>query len=289
MATLQNNWDPKTQTSEIGNYVYGLAIPAFGSTYLVKYVGQASNGNNRCFQHQIEAQKYLQGQGTSNAAKVDMINYFASHGDYVIIILARKIDPDLLDTMENLYAKLADSGSLLFTIDDDRIVDSNNLTNIANTHNSKQPQLKKMVVKPMTVKQIEEAYGTKKFLSSSEISQALGTNKKVLYVINRPGTKAGYFGWWGFGKRSLKSTDWIVFIGSNNVITHVFNVNGIKPMTQGQVNPKLQGTPAGNKFGFNVTSLTNHLNKLTTLPACQNKIPSFDCSGKGFQKGFRYL
>ena len=38
-------WNKKTNTEKIGNYVYELAIPVFGSTYTVKYVGQASSSN----------------------------------------------------------------------------------------------------------------------------------------------------------------------------------------------------------------------------------------------------
>lgn len=69
-------WNKKTNTEKIGNYVYGLAIPVFGSTYIVKYVGQASSSNpGKCFQHADEAKKYLKSQTASNVKKVEMINY----------------------------------------------------------------------------------------------------------------------------------------------------------------------------------------------------------------------
>ena len=128
-------WNKTTDTSKIGNYVYGLAIPVYGSKYIIKYVGQASSSDiDRCFQHEKEAQKYLASRKASNVKKVEMINYFASNGDFEIVILAHQIPKDQLDTMENIYRQMADYGAMLFTINQDEIVYENNLTNIASTY-----------------------------------------------------------------------------------------------------------------------------------------------------------
>lgn len=226
-------WDKKTDTAEIGNYVYGLAIPVYGSTYIVKYVGQASLGNvERCFQHAEEAKKYLMGRGTSNVRKVEMINYFASNGNYEIIILAHKIPGDQLDTMENIYRQLADYGALLFSIKEDEIVFENNLTNIAATHNAKSAvdaDSGTMFVKPKTVKQINRMYANKIFLNSQQIADKLKA-KEILYVLNRPGIHDdGYIGAWRFNQRRLANeVEWLVFVGGTGFIEYVFKKEDIK-------------------------------------------------------------
>lgn len=278
-------WNKTTDTSKIGNYVYGLAIPVHGSTYIVKYVGQASSGNiERCFQHGEEAKRYLAGRGTSNVKKVEMINYFASNGDFEIIILSHQIPQNQLDTMENIYRQMADYGALLFTINQNEIVFENNLTNIANTHNNKLT-VGSMVVKPMTVKQINIEYARKVFLQSQEIADKLGS-KKTLYVLNRPGIQAdGYIGWWSFGQASLDSTEWIVLVGNNDLIEYVFSAKDIVFETKDF--PTNSGKTVKKK-GFKANGLRNHKEKLTpaTGDAC------FDVNGKGwnpFGKAYTYL
>ncbi len=272
-------WNKTTDTSKIGNYVYGLAVPVYGSTYIIKYVGQASSGNNRCFQHREEAKGYLVGRGTSNVKKAEMINYFASNRDLEIVILAHQVPDNQLDTMENIYRQMADYGALLFTINQDEIVYENNLTNIAYTHGA-------MVVKPMTVKQINEAYAQKVYLESVDISGMLDTNKKVLYVLNRPGIQAdGYIGWWSFGQASLDSIEWIVFVGNNDLIEFVFFAKDIVFETKVFMNDS--GKPVKKK-GFMANGLTNHIGKLKPI----NGDACFYVNGKGwnpFGKAYTYL
>lgn len=274
---IKNMWKQTTNTGKIGNYVYGLAIPIHGSTYIIKYVGQASSRNiNRCFQHEKEAEKYLLGRGTSNVKKVEMINYYASNGNFKIIIFAHMIPDCLLDTMENIYWQLADYGALLFTISQDEVFFENNLTNIANTHNNK-PTVGNMVVKPMTVKQIESAYASKIYLKSAYIAQKLGTNSKVLYVLNRPGIQTGgIIGSWPFSNKRLKSIDWIVLVGQNDLIEYVFRIKDINFIQYGK-----------NK-GLRVNGLTNHVGKLKP----NNGVPCFNVNNKGWNRygrAFTYL
>ena len=220
-------WKNTTDTSKIGNYVYGLAIPVFGSTYIVKYVGQASSSNiTRCFQHAEEAKKYLAGRGSSNVKKVEMINYFNSNEDLKIVILAHNIPPDgQLNTMENIYRQLADYGALLFTIKEDELVFENNLTNIAATHNDKPSNLlnDNIYVKPRTVKQIDAMYANKRFLNSQQIASKLNA-KEVLFALNRPGIQSdGYIGAWPFNHYYLNNyVEWLVFVGDNGFINYVF-------------------------------------------------------------------
>lgn len=272
-------WNKTTDTSKIGNYVYGLAIPVYGSKYIIKYVGQASSSDiDRCFQHEKEAQKYLASRKASNVKKVEMINYFASNGDFEIVILAHQIPKDQLDTMENIYRQMADYGAMLFTINQDEIVFENNLTNIAATHNSKSDGnlgTGKMVVKPKTVKQIDDMYARKDFLESDEIAKKLDTQKRVLYVLNRPGIKTdGYIGWWAFGKKSLLSVEWLVFVGEGEFITHVFKKEDICFETR------------DGKLGFCARNLRNYIN---LLDKGNNMSPCFNNNGKKWiQKGFTY-
>ena len=269
-------WKKTTDKEKIGNYVYGLAIPVHGSTYIVKYVGQASNGNDRCFQHEEEAKKYLAGGGTSNVKKVEMINYYASNGNFKIVILAHKIPTDLLDTMENIYRQMADHGTLLFTISQDEIVFENNLTNIAYTHNNK-VKVGEMKVIPMTVMQIENIYANRIYLTSDIIAKKLGTERKVLYALNRPGIRSDdIIGWWRFGKASLASIEWIVLVGNNDMIEYVFYRKDITFIPD----------VSGDKKGFKTIGLKNHIDKLKQ----ENGDPCFDVGGKGWgRKGFRYL
>lgn len=278
-------WNKTTDTSKIGNYVYGLAVPVYGSTYIIKYVGQASSGNNRCFQHREEAKGYLVGRGTSNVKKAEMINYFASNRDLEIVILAHQVPDNQLDTMENIYRQMADYGALLFTINQDEIVYENNLTNIANTHNNKLT-VGSMVVKPMTVKQINIKYARKVYLQSQEIADKLGSQKDILYVLNRPGIQAdGYIGWWRFGQASLNSIDWIVFVGNNDLIEFVFYAKDIVFETKVFMNDS--GKPVKKK-GFMAKGLSNHIGKLTPI----NGDACFDVNGKGwnpFGKAYTYL
>lgn len=278
-------WKKTTDTGKIGNYVYGLAIPIHGSTYIVKYVGQASSGNiGRCFQHEAEAKKYLTGRGTSNVKKVEMINYFASNGEFVIVILAHQIPKDQLDTMENIYRQMADYGALLFTVNQSKIVFENNLTNIAYTHNNKLTA-GTMIVKPMTVKQIDDEYANKIYLTSKDIARKLKTNKSVLYVLNRPGNKGGYIGWWNFGLANIKSCDWIVFVGNNDMIEYVFRIKDIHFETK---NFSSKSGKTVKKKGFKTNGLINYINKLKSTKGD----PCFDVDGKGwnrFGKAFTYL
>ena len=164
---------------------------------------------------------------------------------------------------------MADYGALLFTIKQDEIVYEHNLTNIAYTHGT-------MEVKPMTVKQIDDAYAKKVFLSSKDIAQKLGTNKKVLYVLNRPGIQGGYIGWWHFGQRSLDSIEWVVLVGNNDLIQYVFRRSDIQFETRNK------------KKGFKANGLENHIGKLKPVDgdAC------FDVNGKGwnpFGNAYTYL
>lgn len=281
MKANRNNtmWEKTTDTSKIGNYVYGLAIPVFGSTYIIKYVGQASLGNiGRCFQHEEEAKKYLAGRGTSNVKKVEMINYYASNGDFEIVILAHQIPEDQLDTMENIYRQMADYGALLFTINQKEIVFENNLTNIAYTAGT-------MVVKPMTIKQINEAYARKVYLESKEIATILGSKKDVLYVLNHLGIQAdGYIGWWRFGQASLDSVDWIVCVGNDDLIEYVFSANDISFETR---DFKSKSGNIVKKKGFKAVGLFNYIGKLKSI----NGEPCFDVNGKGwnpFGNAFTY-
>lgn len=269
-------WNKTTDTGKIGNYVYGLAIPLHGSTYIVKYVGQASSGNiERCFQHGEEAKGYLAGRGTSNVKKVEMINYFASNGDFEIIILAHQVPQDQLDTMENIYRQMADYGALLFTINQNEIAFENNLTNIANTHNNKLT-VGSMVVKPMTVKQINNEYAQKVYLQSQDIADKLGSKKDILYVLNHPGIQPdGYIGWWRFGQASLDSVDWIVCVGNNDMIEYVFSVNDIRFETR---NYKSKSGNIVKKKGFKADELYNHIEKLKPIDG----VPCFDVNGKGW-------
>lgn len=278
-------WNKTTDPSKIGNYVYGLAIPVYGSTYIIKYVGQASSGNiNRCFQHGEEAKKYLAGQVVSNVKKVEMINYYASNGDFKIIILAHQVPENQLDTMENIYRQMADYGALLYTINNDGVVFENNLTNIAYTHNNKLT-VGAMVVKPMTVKQINMEYARKGYLKSDEIADKLGSKKDILYVLNHPGIQVdGYIGWWRFGQKSLNSVDWIVCVGNNDLIEYVFSANDINFETR-----DCEGK-SGNivkKKGFKADGLINYIDKLKS----DNGDPCFDVNGKGwnpFGNAFTY-
>ena len=279
-------WKKTTDLSKIGNYVYGLAIPVFGSTYLIKYVGQASSTNiNRCFQHEEEAKKYLAGRGTSNVKKVEMINYFTSNGDFKIVILAHQIPQNQLNTMENIYRQMADYGALLFTISQEEIIIEKNLTNIAYTHNNILTS-GNMEVKPMTIKQIESAYANKIYLTSTEIAKKLGTTKKVLYVLNRHGIRTGgIIGWWNFGLASLRSIEWIVLVGKNDLIEYVFELKHIKILT---TNHNVKSGRTVVKKGFNANGLTNHIAKLK--PA--NGDPCFDVNGRGWNRhgnAFTYL
>lgn len=268
-------WNKTTDTSKIGNYVYGLAIPVYGSTYIIKYVGQASSGNiNRCFQHGEEAKKYLAGGGTSNVKKVEMINYFASNRDLEIVILAHRVPDNQLDTMENIYRQMADYGALLFTINQDEIVFEENLTNRASTSNNKLTA-GTMVVKPMTVEQINKEYGRKVYLKSEEIADKLGSKKDILYVLNRPGIQNGYIGWWRFGQASLKSVDWIVCIGNNDLIEYVFSANDISFETRDC--PDKSGKIVKKK-GFKAAGLHNYIDILKPLDGD----PCFDVNGKGW-------
>lgn len=279
-SVMKTLWDKKTDLSKLGNYVYGLAIPAFGSTYIVKYIGQASSSNpNRCFQHQKEAENFLKGKGSSNLAKVEMINYYASYGHYEIIILAHGIPGNLLDTMENIYRRMADSGSLLFAIFNGSIIETKNLTNIASTHNNKQ-QVGNMVVEPMSVSQIESSYASKIYLSSSEISKALSTSKKVLYLLNRPGIQSDYIGWWYLNNRSLKNIDWVVCVGNNDLIDYIFDVKSISFITLEQIDSSKNGKKEGKKKGFLASSLSNFVFKINS-PA---GMPCFDVNGKGWPR-----
>lgn len=268
-------WNKTTDTSKIGNYVYGLAVPVYGSTYIIKYVGQASSGNNRCFQHREEAKGYLVGRGTSNVKKVEMINYFASNRDLEIVILAHQVPDNQLDTMENIYRQMADYGALLFTINQDEIVDENNLTNKASTYNNRLTA-GTMVVKPMTVEQINKEYGRKVYLKSEEIADKLGSKKDILYVLNRPGIQAdGYIGWWRFGQASLKSVDWIVCIGNNDLIEYVFSANAISFETRDC--PDKSGKIVKKK-GFKAAGLHNYIDILKPLDGD----PCFDVNCKGW-------
>lgn len=269
-------WKETTDTSMIGNYVYGLAIPN-GSTFIIKYVGQASSENiNRCFQHEEEAIKYLEGGRTSNEKKVEMINNYAPNGDFKIVILAHKIPTDLLNTMENIYRQMADHGTMLFNICQDEIVFENNLTNIAYTHNDKKTE--DMEVIPMTVKQIECKYANRIYLSSDEIAVKLNTNCKILYVLNRYGIRNdGNIGWWKFNSKRLESIEWIVFVGKNDVIEYVFKRKDI--------------TFISNKDGikgFKAQGLNNYIDKLKP----NNGNPCFNVNDKGwnpFGRAFTYL
>ncbi len=285
---MHTQWNNKTDLKQLGNYVYGLAIPSFGSTYIVKYVGQASQSNpSRCFQHQKEAENYLKGKGASNIAKVEMINHFASSGNFEIIILAHQIPNAMLDTMENIYRRLADSGSLLFTINDERILETKNLTNIAGTHNNKQVA-QNMKVEPMTVRQIDEEYANKDILRSTDISKALQTSKKILYLLNKPGIqRSGHIGWWTLDSRVLKNIEWVICVGDSEVIDYVYNVNDISFITYDTIDPNTKGTKEGRKKGFLASGLTNHLNKIWRDAT---KIPCFDVNGgKWPRTGKTYL
>ena len=280
-------WEKTTDTNNIGNYVYGLAIPVYGSTYIVKYVGQASMGNiNRCFQHRDEAIKYLAGRGTSNVKKVEMINYFASNGDFEIVILAHQIPTDQLDTMENIYRQLADYGALLFTINQNEIVFENNLTNIAHTHNNKQI-VGNMEVKPKTIKQINNDYPKKNYLESNTIKDKLNTKKKILYVLNRPGIQEdGYIGWWRFGQSSLDSIEWIVLVGNNDLIEYVFYKKDITFETKESIANNSATTIK--KKGFKAENLKNYIYKLKQ----DDGTPCFDVNGNGwnrFGQAYTYL
>ena len=266
-------WNKKTDTKEIGNYAYGLAIPVYGSTYIVKYVGQASLGNaGRCFQHAEEAKKYLAGRGTSNVKKVEMINYFASNEDFEIVILAHKIPDDQLDTMENVYRQLADYGALLFSINQDRIVFENNLTNIAATHNTRCDALNdgKMYVKPKTVKEIDELYARKIYLNSQEIAARLKA-KEILYALNRSGIQSdGYIGAWRFSRKRLANdVEWLVFVGDNGFIKHVFKKEDIEFAERDK------------KICFYAENLVNHVNE---LKKGLDGDPCFDVNGKGWNR-----
>ena len=272
-------WKKTTDTAQIGNYVYGLAIPVHGTTYIVKYVGQAcANNINRCFQHQEEAGRYLQGQGTSNVRKVEMINYYASNGNFEIIILAHQIPLNLLDTMENIYRQLADFGALLFNVYQGDIIFEHNLTNIAYTHNNKLT-VQSMVVKPMSVKQIEDLYSNKVYLQSSQVSTILGTQQRILYILNRPGIHPdGYIGWWRLNASNINAVDWVICVGNSGKIEHVFKRADITFC----INPD-------GKKGFFAKELTNHLD---LLKAAVNGDPCFDVNGKGWNrygKAFEYL
>lgn len=279
-------WKKTTDISKIGNYVYGLAIPVYGSTYIVKYVGQASSGNiERCFQHGEEAKNYLAGRGTSNVKKVEMINYFASNGEFEIVILAHQIPINLLDTMENIYRQMADYGALLFTINQRGMVFENNLTNIAYTHNNKLTA-GTMVVKPMTVRQIDVEYANKIYLTSNDIAKKLGTKNKVLYVLNRPGIQdGGYIGWWNFGLANIKASDWIVLVGNNDMIEYVFSIKDIHFETRDFIS---KSGKTLKKKGFNTSGLKNHIDLLKPV----NGDPCFDVNGKRwnpFGNAFTYL
>lgn len=269
-STNKINWKKTTDTSQIGNYIYGLAINEHGHTYTIKYIGQASEGNNRCFQHEEEAKKYSLGYGTSNEKKVKMINYYISNQEYKIIILAYHIPSELLNTMENIYRTICDYGYITLDIINDEVVNNENLTNIAYTHNN--DITKTMVEIPMTIKQIENNYTNKIYLTNVEISEKLETKNKVLYVINRGGIRSnGIIGWWNFSDHSLKDIDYIVFTGENEVIEYIFNVKDI--------NFILNKT---GKKGFKATNLTNYIDKIKL----DTGIP---CFGINCQKGFKYL
>lgn len=271
-------WNKKTNTEKIGNYVYGLAIPVFGSTYIVKYVGQASSSNpGRCFQHSDEAKKYLKSQTASNIKKVEMINYFASNEDFEIVILAHNIPSDQLDTMENTYRQMADFGALLFTIEKDEVVFGHNLTNIAATHNTKsdtEETYGKMDVKPKTTKQIEEMYANKFFLTSEEIANRLGS-EKIIYVLNRPGIQNdGCIGDWRFSESRMNNdVEWLVFVGENDFINHVFKKADIDFK---QHNGKIR---------FYAENLTNYV---FFLKKDIEGEPCFNVDGKWPQIGFTY-
>ena len=274
-------WDKKTDTREIGNYVYGLAIPVYGSTYIVKYVGQASSSNvGRCFQHVEEAKKYLDKRVASNVKKVEMINYFASNEDFEIIVLAHKIPDNMLDTMENIYRQLADHGALLFSIIGNEIAFENNLTNIAATHNTKSVgdvASGTMFVKPRTVKQIGKMYASKIYLSSQQIADKLKA-KEILYVLNRSGIQDnGYIGAWRFSQSRLSNNvEWLVFVGGNGFIEYVFKKEDIKF----EVRDK--------KTRFYARNLTNYVDVLRKDIEGE---PCFDVNGKGwnpFGNAFTY-
>lgn len=277
---MEKTWNQKTDTSKIGNYVYGLAIPVYGSTYIVKYVGQASSSNiTRCFQHAEEAKKYLAGRGTSNVKKVEMINYFASNEDFEIVILAHNIPDGQLNTMENIYRQMADYGALLFSIKENEIVFENNLTNIAATHNDKSYNLPNgnIYVKPRTVKQINDMYASKKFLSGHEIASKLNA-KEILYVLNRPEIQEnGYIGNWRFNKHYLANTvEWLVFVGGNDFITHVFKKEDIT----------FEVDESDNKLHFYAQNLTNYLD---VLKEDSEGDPCFNVNGRKWpQRGFTY-
>ena len=70
-------------------------------------------------------------------------------------------------------------------------------------------------------------YANKIYFTSVQIAKKLKTKKKVLYVLNRPGNKGGYIGWWNFGLANIKSCDWIVFVGNNDMIEYVFRIKDI--------------------------------------------------------------
>lgn len=281
IGKMKAMWDKKTDTKEIGNYVYGLAIPIYGSTYIVKYVGQACSSNvGRCFQHVEEAKKYLDKRVASNVKKVEMINYFASNEDFEIIILAHKIPDNQLDTMENIYRQLADYGALLFSIVENEIVFENNLTNIAATHNAKSVDdvdSGTMFVKPRTVWQINRMYANKMYLSSQQIAIKLNA-KEILYVLNRPGIHDdGYIGSWRFNQKRLASdVEWLVFVGRNGFIEYVFKKEDIKF----EVRDK--------KTRFYARNLTNYVD---VLRKDIEGDPCFDVNGKGwnpFGNAFTY-
>lgn len=224
-------WNKSVNIQQIGNYVYGLAVPAFGANYIVRYVGQASKNNpNRCFQHLIEAEKYLTTRNASNIAKVEMINYFGAKGQLKIIILAHQIPDDWLDTMENIYRHISDEGSLVFSVENG-VIKSSDLTNIAATHNNK-TCVGNMNVVPMTIEEISNLYATKNYLKSVDISQRLKTSKKVLYLLNRPGIQTAngqdYIGSWLLSNSGLKDVEWIVFCDGFDEIKYVFKMTDVK-------------------------------------------------------------
>ena len=274
-------WNEKTDTEKIGNYVYGLAIPVYGSTYIVKYVGQASRSNpKRCFQHEEEAKKYLESQTASNVKKVETINYFASNARYEIIILAHNIPEGQLDTMENIYRQMADYGALLFSIEQNKVVFEHNLTNIAATHNAKIDDEigAKMDVKPKTTGQIDELYANKHFYTRQEIASKLGS-EKIIYVLNRPGIQTNnqgveYIGDWSFKERRIKNdVEWMVFVGKNDLIEYVFRREDVKLV------------PHGEKKRFCTKGLINHVE---VLEKDIDGEPCFNVDGKWPQRGFTY-
>ena len=95
-------------------------------------------------------------------------------------------------------------------------------------------------------------------------------------MLNRPGIQAdGYIGWWRFGQASLKSVDWIVCIGNNDLIEYVFSANAISFETRDC--PDKSGKIVKKK-GFKAAGLHNYIDILKPLDGD----PCFDVNCKGW-------